>query len=315
VEKDIRQNNDKTNKKTRRPVLLHWLLRVLQGIFIGAGAILPGISGGVLCVVFGIYQPMMALLAHPFRAFKNHYKLLFPVLVGWAFGFWGFAKVVDMMFNDSAFSTAAIWLFFGLIVGMMPQLYNDAGKEKRSLKSWLSFIISFVLIMALLVYLQYGMSIPIKPNLWWYLVCGALWGASLVVPGLSSSSLLLFLGLYQSMSAGISAFSLEVILPMAVGIAATILLSARSINYMFQKHHSVASHAVMGFVMASAIAIILPTSNSIGATGERIGITYTGDIGTILIWIVCFAAGFAVAWLMDRAGKKILARPQEEQLQ
>lgn len=308
------QKYQQDNQKKRLPhaVFMHWLLRVIQGMMIGAGAILPGISGGVLCVVFGIYQPMMALLAHPFRAFKRHFKLLLPVLVGWAFGFWFFAKIVDLMFNDAAFSTAAIWLFFGLIVGMFPQLFNDAGKEGRSAKSWLSFIISFAAIMALLVYLQYGVSLAIKPSIGWFVVCGVLWGASLVVPGLSSSSLLLFLGLYQAMSAGISSFSLEVVLPMAVGLGVTILVSARSINYMFKKHYSVSSHAVMGFVMASAIAIILPTSGNIGATGEQIGVTYTGDIGIILTWVVCFAAGFLLAWLMDRAGKKLMVKPQQE---
>ena len=64
-----------------------WLLRLLQGAIIGAGAVLPGISGGVLCVVFGIYQPMMELLAHPFRMFKKYYKMFIPILLGVAAGF------------------------------------------------------------------------------------------------------------------------------------------------------------------------------------------------------------------------------------
>ena len=63
-----------------------WLLRLLQGAIIGAGAVLPGISGGVLCVVFGIYQPMMELLAHPFRMFKKYYQMFIPILQ--AFYYW-----------------------------------------------------------------------------------------------------------------------------------------------------------------------------------------------------------------------------------
>ena len=63
-----------------------WLLRVIHGALIGAGAILPGISGGVLCVLFGIYRPMMALLAHPIKTFRIYYKLFIPVLLGWAVG-------------------------------------------------------------------------------------------------------------------------------------------------------------------------------------------------------------------------------------
>ena len=59
-----------------------WLLRLLQGALIGVGAILPGVSGGVLCVLFGIYQPMMALLAHPISSFKAHFQLFIPVILG-----------------------------------------------------------------------------------------------------------------------------------------------------------------------------------------------------------------------------------------
>ena len=74
-----------------------WLLRVLHGALIGAGAILPGISGGVLCVMFGIYRPMMALLAHPFRSFRIYYRLFIPVILGWAVGFFALAGAVNLL--------------------------------------------------------------------------------------------------------------------------------------------------------------------------------------------------------------------------
>jgi len=143
-------------------------------------------------------------------------------------------------------------------------------------------------------------------------VCGVLWGLSLVVPGLSSSSLMLFLGLYQSMAAGVSNLSLEVVIPMAVGIALVVLLTARVINYMFDRHYSSASHAVIGFVIASAIGIILPASGNTGVDGEVIGMTYTGDANTLLLWGISFALGFLAAWLMDRVGKRIQPAAQEK---
>ena len=77
-----------------------WLLRVLHGALIGAGAILPGISGGVLCVMFGIYRPMMALLAHPFRTFRIYYSLFIPVILGWAVGFFALAGAVNLLWQD-----------------------------------------------------------------------------------------------------------------------------------------------------------------------------------------------------------------------
>lgn len=313
---DFKSSARKKLSALKKPI--QWLFRVLQGGLIGAGAILPGISGGVLCAVFGIYQPMMALLAHPLRAFKKNFFLLLPVLFGWAIGFFLIAKVLNLLFSDAASSNPATWLFVGLIMGMMPQLYREAGKQGRTYKSWIALAVSTVTVLALLIFLQYGTRTTIDASIWniksiwWYMVCGVLWGISLVIPGLSSSSILLYLGLYQSMTEGISELSLIVIIPMAVGILLVILISARAINYMFDRHYSSAFHAILGFVIASTVAIILPASGNKGANGEIIGMTYTSDVNTILIWVACFAVGFAIAWLMDKAGQRILARQTAE---
>lgn len=65
---------------------------MVQGIFVGSGAILPGISGGVLCVLFGIYQPMMSFFAHPIQNFMAVMPQLFPAGIGWSTGFFCFCK-------------------------------------------------------------------------------------------------------------------------------------------------------------------------------------------------------------------------------
>ena len=96
----------------------HILLLVVSGILIGGGAILPGISGGVLCVVFGIYQPMMELLAHPKSALPKYWRTLLPVGIGWIIGFFGFARVIEWVFGAN--ETIGTWLFIGLILGTMP---------------------------------------------------------------------------------------------------------------------------------------------------------------------------------------------------
>ena len=80
--------------KENNTSLLRVILRVLQGVLIGVGAVLPGISGGVLCVVFGIYKPVMELLGDPIRKFRTHVPKLLPVIVGGAVGFLGVAKIL-----------------------------------------------------------------------------------------------------------------------------------------------------------------------------------------------------------------------------
>ena len=80
--------------KEKNTGVLRLVLRVLQGMLIGVGAVLPGISGGVLCVVFGIYKPIMELLSSPIKKCKTHVPRLLPVIVGAVLGFLGVAKVL-----------------------------------------------------------------------------------------------------------------------------------------------------------------------------------------------------------------------------
>ena len=100
------------------------ILYVIQGAIIGVGAILPGISGGVLCVAFGIYEPLMAIFSHPRKALKEHYKMFIPFLIGWVAGFVLLANVVEFLFSAS--SAVALMLFLGLICGTLPELFKKS---------------------------------------------------------------------------------------------------------------------------------------------------------------------------------------------
>lgn len=170
------------------------LIRFLQGILVGTGAILPGISGGVLCVAFGIYEPMMAFLSHPFRTFRKNFVILLPVLLGGGVGFVLLAKLVEGLLEAAA--VEAMMLFCGLICGTVPDLLKKsaaAGSER----GWSGFILTLIAAFIFFHLLGSGMEGHIETHFGWYLFCGFIWGLSMVVPGLSSSSLLLFIGLYS----------------------------------------------------------------------------------------------------------------------
>ena len=265
-----------------------WLLRVLQGAIVGGGAILPGISGGVLLVTFGIYQPMMALLSHPIRNFRSQYKLFVPFIIGWLLGILALAYVVKLIFETSSY--VAVCLFIGLIAGTLPSLFKDAGKEGTSVAAWAGFVVCLILSYGLLAFLQNGEPIVIQPNCWWYVLCGAVWGLSLVLPGLSSSSVLIFIGLYQPMAAGIAQLNFGVILPLVAGIAVTVAVLARLVNTLFERRYSFASHCVLGFVIASTLLII--------------PVGYEG-IGELVFCLMAFVAGFGAALIMNRHKEKL----------
>ena len=88
-----KQQLETKEKKVWSPVTI--IKNFICGAAIGGGAILPGISGGVLCVVFGVYRSIMELFSHPIRAIKKNWRMFLFVGLGWVFGFWIFAKVIE----------------------------------------------------------------------------------------------------------------------------------------------------------------------------------------------------------------------------
>ena len=178
-----------------------WLLLLLKGALIGVGGILPGISGGVLCVTLGVYQPLMALLAHPIRELKARMGFFIPLVIGVALGVLGLSRLVNWLFVTSP--VPAVWLFIGLIAGTVPSLWREAGERGRGAGALLTGGLTFLVALAALL-LWSRASIRLSPNPWVWLLCGALWGLGVILPGLSPSSLFVFLGVYQPMTAGVA---------------------------------------------------------------------------------------------------------------
>ena len=247
--------NEKRQRRTR------WLRYLLCGILIGAGAILPGVSGGVLAVVFDIYRPFMEVLTRPRRALPRYWKMLIPLGVGWCAGFMLFAKGIAAAITLS--NAVTTWLFIGLIVGTVPSLFREAGKEGRSAAAWVSFALCALAVFGGLFYVSRVAHAEVEPNFWWYNFCGVLWGMGIVIPGMTSSSVMMALGLYRPMLEGL----------------------ARLVTWFFRRHYAVAFHGILGFVLASTL-VIVPTR-------------YTGA-GEAGLSALCCAAGFALAFFLAR---------------
>ena len=286
-------------KAGTNPVL--WLYRIIQGALIGGGAILPGVSGGVLAVVFGIYRPMMAFLSRPVATFRTHWRLFVPVILGVGLGFWGFAKLVDWMFSGS--SPIPLALFVGLILGTVPLLYRAAQKpqhgsaltDKETKANRLALVLAFAGLMGFLFLVSRGSGQDLQPTMLLSLLSGIIWGFSLVVPGLSSSSILLFIGIYTKLMAAVKDLDFTVVLPLLLGIALVAFLFARFIDRLFERRYGVASNAVVGLVVASTLAIIL-----IPPPEYRLASTLEG-----LICMLVGAAGFVAAHYLGIWGEKI----------
>lgn len=265
------------------------IMRLIHGSIIGLGAVLPGISGGVLCVVFGVYKPIMELLSHPFKAIKKYAKLLIPIVIGIGIGFLAISKLLGFLLNK--YPDPSVCLFVGLIAGMLPSLFREAGEKGRSKGSFISLGICFVVVLALLLGLN-AIHVTIVPNFGWYLFCGFCIALSVIAPGMSFSTLLMPLGLYTPLVEGIGNLDFSVLIPAGIGALITVILLAKAIDTLMNRHYSIVFHGIIGIVIAATIVIIPFKSFTVG-------------IKEAVINIVCTAAGIIIALVLDKFNSKV----------
>ena len=275
-------------EKEKKFSMGQFLMKVLQGALIGLGAVLPGISGGVLCVIFGIYKTIMEFLADPFRKFKTHVPKLIPIGVGGVIGLVGIANILAFLLEK--YPAPSVCLFIGLIGGMLPSLFREAGEQGRSKASYVSMVVAMIFVFALLIGLKV-LSVEITPNFGWYVFCGFALALSVIAPGMSFSTLLMPLGLYEPFVAGIGHFDFGVLIPGGIGGLATVILFAKAVDSLFEHHYSVAFHAIIGVVIAATIMIIPFAS-------------FTASVGSCLVNLVCIVVGVAAALALDKFNQK-----------
>ena len=275
--------------ETHNVPLVRLVMRVLQGALIGLGAVLPGISGGVLCVIFGIYKPIMELLSNPIKNFKTHVPKLLPVILGGAIGFLGIANLLSFFLE--AYPDQSVCLFVGLIGGMLPSLFREAGEQGRTKGSYISLAAAFVIVLALLGTLNV-LSVTITPNFGWNLFCGFCVALSVIAPGMSFSTLLMPLGLYTPFVDGLGSLDFSVLIPAGIGAVITVIALAKAVDALFDHFYPLAFHAIIGIVIAATIMII-PFG------------TFAVTPVAAVVNVVCILVGIAAALALDRFNQSI----------
>ncbi len=273
--------------KTQGNVISAWIIRLFKGILAGIGAITPGLSGGVLMVVFGIYEPLVRWLADIRQKFLPNLRYFLPIGIGGIIGVVAFSAVIDYAFGH--FAAQFTWLFIGFITGTFPSLLKTAGEQGRKNWHWLLLALFAVGIYLFMTWMETIHSVTMQPGFWVWVLSGALTGLGLVVPGMSPSNFLLYLGLYQPMANGIKNLDLSVILPLILGVVLVIFLFARLVSWLFRNHHALMYHVIIGIVIGSTAAIIPSGVNQIGVI-----------LACALLFLVGGAASYGLAKLDEK---------------
>ena len=278
--------------------MISWIARVLKGMIIALGFILPGVSGGVLAAILGIYERMIRSLAHIKENFVENVLYFTPVAIGMVLGIAAFSYPVNLLLDN--YKVIVLWGFAGAIIGTIPSLIKESVKESDrdradTVTFWLSFILS-----GIFLYSLNGMVGTLPANFLSFVLAGALIALGILIPGLSPSNLLLILGLYSPMLTGFKRLDLfGTFLPIGIGGALALILFSKAMDYILKHYHSRVYHFIIGIVLSSTLLIVLPQS------GNNESISYAGvSIFTLVLAAFFFGLGIWLGIWMSQLEEK-----------
>ena len=278
--------------------MISWIARMLKGMIIALGFILPGVSGGVLAAILGIYERMIRFLAHIKDNFVENVLYFTPVAIGMVLGIAAFSYPVNLLLDN--YKVIVLWGFAGAIIGTIPSLIKESVKESDrdradTVTFWLSFILS-----GIFLYSLNGMVGTLPANFLSFVLAGALIALGILIPGLSPSNLLLILGLYTPMLTGFKRLDLfGTFLPIGIGGALALILFSKAMDYILKHYHSRVYHFIIGIVLSSTFLIVLPQS------GNSESISYAGvSIFTLVLAAFFFGLGIWLGIWMSQLEEK-----------
>ena len=252
-------------------------LTLFRGFLVGLAGLLPGLCGSTLLVVFHLYRPLTAALAHPLVDVRRNLVRFGPFFLAAGFGILVGSRALATVF--ARHETATLYLFMGFMAGTLPDLFRQARRAKGRPAGWLAFAGLFLLCLALAALqdrlLPRGESLAGRPVVW--LLAGAGVGLGGIVPGASVAFLLIYFGLYQPMLDGVARLDPRILLPVALGAAAAILLFARAAHWLFGKAEGAATRGVLGLV-AGSLWLVYPGWPGGGAGFRCLGLFLGGAI-------------------------------------
>ena len=284
--------------------LKEWLLLFFKGGFMGIGNVIPGVSGGTLAVILGIYDRMINAISTLFKKFKENVLFLLPLMLGMVVFIVISSKGIDLALEY--FPLATVMLFVGMILGGIPVLFN---KVKVGLKNPFNYIVFAIIFAGLLLYtflnprvgnIEEITSFGFLEYLLLFLV-GILAAATMIIPGVSGSMTLMVVGYYDLivgeavgniMDFSQIVYHLQILIPFGIGCVVGILLVAKLLSFLLKRFEIKTYFGIFGFIFASLIIVFYLNVTSF-------------NIVEFILGILLFAFGFFLSYFMSIGKIKI----------
>lgn len=269
------------------------LTLVIKGFLIGVANIIPGVSGGTLAITLGIYEKLIGAISHFFKNLKENIKFIIPIGIGAVLSILLLSRVISFCLDK--YTLATILFFIGLILGGIPLLNKKIKGHYKNVSNIIIFLLSFGFVIALSVLKGENVVSFANMNIINYIMLflvGVVAAATMIIPGVSGSFVLMLLGYYKPIVDTIGALTkfnniwqnIMILVPFGIGVLVGIVAISKLLEFLFKKYEVKTYFGVMGFIMASIITIF---------TGSE-GLVFS--IPQLLIGLMLLGIGFTAAY-------------------
>ena len=237
-----------------------YVKNLIYGAIIGLAEIIPGVSGGTFAVLLGIYDNLIGAISRFRKNIKKNLKLLIPLVLGMGISVVGLSFVIKFLLER--FPMAVNFFFLGLVLGIVPMLYQKSTQKGFREANLVPFFITLAAMAALGVYaITTGdsdavirqISLPVFLK---FMAVGCLAAVCLLLPGISGSMIMVIFGTYHSVITAISEMNILILLPVGVGVLIGLLFGAKLIDLALRKAPAATYSAILGLVLGSTVSIV-----------------------------------------------------------
>ena len=264
------------------------MINFLKGIIVGIGAIIPGLSGGVMLVIFGLYEKTVNSISTVFKNFKKSFFFLLPVALGVLTGVLLFSKVMKFFLENYEMYTR--FLLFGLVLGAIPLFFKQVRKKGFNKTNYIIIAISIMFGVGLLFLSRGLFSEVTNPNIVQSVLLGVIVATSIIVPGTDSAVLLSTVGLYKLYVDSLAGLNLSVLIPAALGLGFGALIISLIMSRLLKKYYSIVFSVIFGLFIT-----IIP---SIFTEACALGFNIQSAISIVLVIV-----GFFISYFLSKIEK------------
>lgn len=273
---------------------------LVVGVLIGVAAMLPGISGAVMAVAFGIYERLVRDIAELRVYLRKDFRFLMILVIGVAIGTVLSAKILNVVLDE--YPVPSQFLFAGLILGQMPAVYRMCGRapgERLRTADWAALILGFAIMGSMIVADIMGgrEDISVAHDAAGFIlmfVIGLIVAVSALVPGISHSTILIVFGAMTVFTEAIGDLELFLLLPLALGVVVGALGFSKVVHYALENHHRTTSFLILGLTVGSLITLTFTTAADVSSVVDAVAGIAAFVVGTVVsLWFVRMGGAYS----------------------